>query len=80
MAPFRANIVSMIHDTYPKFFPISRAEADMLLPYVAVEVGDQQLIYITATIRLILLNQNAMYSPVLVLSQFLLNDIDSKYC
>jgi hypothetical protein len=39
MAPFRANVVSMIHDNYPKFFPISRAEADATA--VAVEVGDQ---------------------------------------
>jgi hypothetical protein len=24
MAPFRANIVSVIHDNYPKFFPVTR--------------------------------------------------------
>jgi hypothetical protein len=27
MAPFRANIVSVIHDNYPKFFPVTRTAA-----------------------------------------------------
>jgi hypothetical protein len=27
MAPFRANLVSMIHDNYPKYFPVSRIAA-----------------------------------------------------
>jgi hypothetical protein len=27
MAPYRANILSVIHDNYPKFFPITRAGA-----------------------------------------------------
>jgi hypothetical protein len=31
MAPYRANILSVIHDNYPKFFPITRASADAKL-------------------------------------------------
>jgi hypothetical protein len=27
MAPFRANIVSVIHDNYPKFFPVTPSGA-----------------------------------------------------
>ena len=28
MAPYRANILSVIHDNYPKFFPINRRQAE----------------------------------------------------
>jgi hypothetical protein len=30
MAPYRANILSVIRDNYPKFFPITRAGAAVL--------------------------------------------------
>jgi hypothetical protein len=35
MAPFRANIVSVIHDNYPKFFPVTRT---VNLGFTKVEV------------------------------------------
>ena len=31
MAPYRANILSVIHDNYPKFFPITHAGANAKL-------------------------------------------------